>query len=327
MAAPSSHGYVRCMLSQMREVMVEYRFLVLAVAPALYLLAVDTGSFSLGWNVGRGGLLFAAMFLGVEYWDERKFLPPKIAGFRARVPTILIALSLLFFTGKVFLGLSAVIGELGRDLGLSLLLSWVWMWDYLAYLAYLSLLMVTFFGLSVLRKMLTPLLYLGGMTAVLAMDAIFPFDYLGPLQFAVPYILGSVAGIIHAFKLGSVFIDGNLMTLSGQFGTFRLSVYWPSAGVHGMLIYTLIMIAFMAKMKMSRMRKAIYYVIGAAGTVSVNILRITLLAAYLLLFKTDLSSFEEFHAIAGELLFLPWVFLYVLGVTWIESRNQRRNQC
>jgi thaumarchaeosortase len=115
----------------------------------------------------------------------------------------------------------------------------------------------------------------------------------------------------------------NLLLLNGLHGPFALQVFWPSAGVHSMIIYTLVMLAFLLKMEMPLKRKLIYFAIGTFGTATVNVVRIISLSLYALVVTTNVREWEAFHSVAGEIMFLPWLGIYLAIVMYIETKMRR----
>ena len=114
------------------------------------------------------------------------------------------------------------------------------------------------------------------------------------------------------------------MFLKGDHGPFALQVFWPSAGVHSVIIYSLVMMAFLLKMNIQRKRKIAYFAIGILGTIGVNMIRIFSLSLFVLKVSTNAAEFEEFHSIAGEIMFLPWLFIFLLVVTAIETKRLKK---
>jgi thaumarchaeosortase len=111
--------------------------------------------------------------------------------------------------------------------------------------------------------------------------------------------------------------------LNGLHGPFALQVFWPSAGVHSMIIYTLVMLAFLLKMDIPLQRKLVYFVIGTIGTAAVNLIRIISLSLFALMITTNVNEWEAFHSVAGEIMFLPWLGIYLASVMFIESKRTR----
>ena len=159
---------------------------------------------------------------------------------------------------------------------------------------------------------------------ILSLDAFFPYDTLGPLQYVVPYLIKTNAWIINALDLGIASARDNIMFLKGDHGPFALQVFWPSAGVHSVIIYSLVMMAFLFKMNIPTKRKAIYFVLGIIGTIGVNMIRIFSLSLFALKISTNVAEFEEFHSVAGEIMFLPWLFIFLLVVTYVETKRIKK---
>ena len=130
--------------------------------------------------------------------------------------------------------------------------------------------------------------------------------------------------VITVLDLGVATARDNLMFLNGDFGPFALQVFWPSAGVHSIIIYSLVMMAFLIKMRIPKNRKIMYFVIGILGTIFVNMIRIFSLSVYALKVTTDPEAWEEVHAVAGEIMFLPWLFIFLLVVTAIETKRLKK---
>ena len=84
------------------------------------------------------------------------------------------------------------------------------------------------------------------------------------------------------------------------------------------------MMAFLIKMNIIRRRKIMYFVIGIVGTIFVNMIRIFSLSVYALKVTTDPEAWEEFHSVAGEIMFLPWLFIFLLIVTAIETKRLKK---
>jgi thaumarchaeosortase len=84
------------------------------------------------------------------------------------------------------------------------------------------------------------------------------------------------------------------------------------------------MMAFLIKMRIPRNRKIIYFIIGILGTIFVNMIRIFSLSVYALKVTTDPEAWEEFHSVAGEIMFLPWLFIFLLVVTAVETKRLKK---
>jgi thaumarchaeosortase len=167
-------------------------------------------------------------------------------------------------------------------------------------------------------------IFLVGNAIILSLDAFFPYDTLGPLQYIVPYLVQANVWLIGVFDLGVATARDNIMFLKGDHGSMVLQVFWPSAGVHSVIIFSLIVGAFLLKVNITRKRKLIYFVLGIIGTILVNMIRIFSLSWYALKVTTDAEKWEEFHSVAVEIMFFPCLFVFLLIVILIETRRLKR---
>jgi thaumarchaeosortase len=296
------------------------------IAPIIFTLVVYPDDVSLSWNEGRGGFIFAMAFIAAELIG----LKTNVSKGKFIVVVALAALTIGYFAALPY-GLRDSIEQYGIDTEVSLIDSWVWMWDYLVMAVFIGASLAVLFGKKWYKIAPAGAIYLIGSAAILSLDAFFPYDTLGPLQVIVPVYLQIDQAVIRFIDQNIVDIGrgsvatarDNLLVLNGLQGPFALQVFWPSAGVHSMIIYTLVMLAFLLKMDMPLRRKLIYFAIGTFGTVTVNVVRIIALSLYALVVTTKVQEWEAFHSVAGEIMFLPWLGIYLAIVMFTEGRRMR----
>ncbi|MDC8452431.1 MAG: thaumarchaeosortase [Candidatus Nitrosotalea sp.] len=293
--------------------------LAILAAPVLFALAVFPGTFSLGWNQGRGGFLFAMAFIAAELIGLKLEIPKK--RLLAIIPLAVIVIG--YLVGLEF-GLKNYLISEAPHFHVQLKDSWTWMWDFIVIAAFFMISMTILFGKRWIRISPAGPIYAAGTAIILSLDAFFPYDSLGPLQYVVPYLVKLDVFLINLFHLGTATSHGNVMFLSGDHGPFALQVFWPSAGVHSIIIYSLVMMAFLFKMNIPRNRKICYFALGVVGTITVNVIRILSLSIFVLKVSTNVNEFESFHGIAGEIMFLPWLFIFLLIVTYIETKRIKK---
>ena len=287
-------------------------------SPILFALAVFPDSFSLSWNQGRGGFLFALAFIIAET------VGLKITISKSRILAIIpLAILTIIYLVSLEYGLRDFILNSSEQYNVQLIFSWTWMWDFIIMAIFVIAGLSICFGKRWIRIAPAGPIFLGGSAIILSLDAFFPYDTLGPLQYVVPYLVQANVWLIGVFDLGVATARDNIMFLKGDYGSMVLQVFWPSAGVHSVIIYSLVMGAFLLKMNIPRKRKSIYFVIGIIGTIMVNMIRIFSLSWYALKVTTNAEQWEEFHSVAGEIMFLPWLFVFLLIVILIESRRLR----
>jgi len=293
----------------------------LVSVPFIAALSLHPDSFGFSWNQGRGGFMFALAFVIAELVGLK--LSISRARLLAAVPVTAVIIGYFVALEN---GLRETINGAADSYGVQLIYSWTWMWDFVFMAVYVIAVLFIFFGKRWIRIGPAGPIFLAGSAAILSLDAFFPYDTLGPLQYVVPYLVQANVWVITALDLGTATARDNVMFLRGDFGPMVLQVFWPSAGVHSVIIYSLVMMAFLLKMRIPRGRKSVYFALGILGTIGVNMIRIFSLSVYALKVTTDAAKWEEFHKIAGEIMFLPWLFTFLVVVMVIESRRLKREE-
>ena len=293
--------------------------IAIIASPILFALIAFPDSFSLSWNQGRGGFLFALVFVVAELIGLKIIISKK-----RLIAVIPLAIMVIAYVIGLEYGLRDYILSSAEQYNVQLINSWTWMWDFIVLDIFVIIVLSIFFGKRWIRIAPAGPIFLGGSAIILSLDAFFPYDSLGPLQYVVPYLVQTNVWLVNVFDLGTATARDNLMFLKGDFGPMVLQVFWPSAGVHSIIIYSLVMGAFLLKMNIPRNRKAVYFGLGIAGTIGVNMIRIFSLSWYALKVTTDAKQWEEFHSVAGEIMFLPWLFIFLLIVILIETKRLKK---
>lgn len=293
--------------------------LAILASPVLFALAAFPDTFGLGWNQGRGGFLFAMAFIAAELIGIKLEVPKK--KLLAIIPLAGIVIAYLV---SLEFGLKHYLVSISPQFHVLLNDSWTWMWDFIVIAAFFMASMTVLFGRRWIRISPAGPIYAAGTAIILSLDAFFPYDSLGPLQYVVPYLVKIDVFLIGLFHVGQATSHGNVMFLNGDHGPFALQVFWPSAGVHSIIIYSLVMMAFLLKMNIPRNRKLAYFALGVVGTITVNVIRIFSLSIFVLKVSTNVNEFESFHGIAGEIMFLPWLFIFLMIVTYVETKRMKK---
>lgn len=293
--------------------------IIVIASPILFALVVFPDTFSLSWNQGRGGFLFALAFIVAELVGLKLQISTK----RILAVIPLAALTISYIVALEY-GLREYIEQGAQFYNVELIFSWIWLWDFVIMTVFVVVTLTIYFGKRWIRISPAGPIFLAGSAMILSLDAFFPYDSLGPLQFFVPHLVNINVFLVSLFDVGVITARDNLMFLRGDHGPFALQVFWPSAGVHSIIIYSLVMMAFLLKMNIPRNRKAVYFVVGILGTIGVNVIRIFSLSVYALKVTTDAEKWEEFHSVAGEIMFLPWLFIFLMVVMVIETRRLKK---
>ncbi len=293
--------------------------IAIIASPIIFALVAFPDSFSLSWNQGRGGFLFALAFIVAELIGLKIIISKK-----KLIAAIPLAIVVIVYLIGLEYGLRDYLITSAEQFNVQLIYSWTWMWDFIVMGLFVIVTLSIFFGKRWIRIAPAGAIFLGGSAIILSLDAFFPYDSLGPLQYVVPYLVQTNVWLVNVLDLGTATARDNIMFLRGDFGPMVLQVFWPSAGVHSIIIYSLVMGAFLLKMNIPRNRKAIYFGLGIAGTIGVNMIRIFSLSWYALKVTTDAKQWEEFHSVAGEIMFLPWLFVFLFIVILIETKRLKK---
>ena len=290
-------------------------------SPILFAMIAFPDSIAWSWNEGRGGYFFALIFVVAELVGLKIVISKK-----KLIAVIPLALATVAYLVSLEYGLREHIIESAELFDVQLIYSWTWMWDFVVMAIFVVVALSIFFGKRWIRIAPAGPIFLIGTAIILSLDAFFPYDTLGPLQYVVPYFVQANVWLITALELGTAVAKDNVMFLRGDHGSMALQVFWPSAGVHSIIIFSLVIGAFMLKLNIHRNRKAIYFVLGIIGTIGVNLIRVFSLSWYALKVTTDPVAWEEYHKIAGEIMFLPWLFAFIFAVIIIESRRLKKSE-
>jgi len=310
-------------LNRLGELLAKPSIILALAILVLIAFAADPFSFARAWNEGRSALL-AIIPLAILELGLRGLEPLRETKKVAALYIILVLAACYYFAVSLPNVVSAI-ENLGISSGVDPLLvhySWVWGIDY----AVTSILILGVIFVYARPRPFTPLIYTIGMASFLFIDVILPYNSLGPFQVIVPPILQFVAYILNSTMLGSATAAGNILMLKTSAGRMNLQVFWPSAGLHGILIGRMVVAVVSIKLEVGWLRGLVYLLVGVAGSFIVNVLRIVLLAIYAMQHITDPKGFEVFHSVAGDLVFIPWIVVYVLLVIRHERRMAARRR-
>jgi len=269
----------------------------------------------------HGGFLFVLLFFGYELVDFRKAPNVRLSRNRELAIEEVVAIGLCYFGAiALFKPLTDFISQVGPPGGfVGYRVSWLMATDYMALTVYLVGLATAFFGLRAIREIITGFVVSVGMMYYFLIDA-FPPIGIG-FHNQTNFVVAGVALLSKIFGL-PIYGIGNMLTILGKHGTYRLYVFWPSVIGRSMLIFSLVMIVLVAKLSAPVKRKIIYAVVGAAGTVVLDVVRISIISYYLFCCATSSEGLEAyaFHNTIGQLLYPVWIIAYLSIVLKIEKR-------
>jgi thaumarchaeosortase len=315
--------------------------LLVIIFPILFLMTIDPASFGLvsffEREIGRAGLIFVFFLVAWDWHDSRGRFIATHARWRQLLAAIVLISALAYYFLIDVVNINASRVYVTSQLGVSQesTLSFFAAMDFIVFAIYCLATIAILYSPRTIPLMVTPVIYSLGSGILAAMDAFFPQDSLAFLQVWV-YVIWNVVVLLlgllgfhtninpytnSTISTPSLFLQGNRLYLWGKVGFMELEIFWPSSGVVSMIVYSLVLIVLLVKLDAPRKRKALYAVIGAAGTYFVNVIRITLIVLYVTYISLDV---EAFHQSIGEILFILWIFIYLIVVIRMENISYRK---
>jgi thaumarchaeosortase len=292
-------------------------YIVYFAALVLVAFLADPYSFTRSWNQGRSAMLAIVPLVFLE--AGKTSLAPLKSARKAWAAWLTLGVAAVYYFTFAQPAVLDWVVSAGKSLGVSPIIvqySWVWGIDY----AVTSVFLVALLLLDRASKTITPLIYTAGMASFLFIDVLLPENTLGPFGYVVPPVLQMVAGTLDFFAPGAAHAQGNMLMLHNSLGAMNLQVFWPSAGLDGIVIGLLVVVAICVKAGTGWARGALYLALGVIGSFLVNVLRLALLAVYAMSNITNPQAFQAFHSVVGELIFIPWIVAFVILILRRESR-------
>ena len=294
--------------------------------------------FEYSW-VGRMFLfVFAMLFVIESMLDWDKLEPNAQQKPRSLLKMIIISifalLPLIYIVSVNFLGLNQTIlsaGELLRgtywktqtpNFHVFLEVHWPLTLEYIMFsISFLGTILLAY-GKSALKSFAISLGLVGGISLFYFIDTWFPYGAFWPFQILTRPTATLAAAVLQSlgfqFSLTiPVGLDSSPVFTLQTGLPLSASIEWVCAGVHSLLLYSLIMLLFLKKNTVATSYKIGYFVAGLIGTFLVNVLRVVAYVAVL----ADQGAIVAgvFHDTYGELFFAGWIFLYIVSVSLVQK--------
>jgi len=293
--------------------------------------------FELTWK----GRMFLLVFLWIvvieSAMDWKTFVDEKPTNRYIIIASLVCALiPTIYVLATNFFGLDLTMLQIGRDVFSIrsvttentpwdfLYLQWPISCEYIIFTVFFISAVILAYKTKGLKALSLSFALLGGIGIAYMFDTIYPFGVFRPLQeFALP-TAAVTAGLFDLLGYGvrltfPVYIlDSYLPSLTVTLGAKSASatIAWACAGVHSLILYTLIILVFFKKSDISAFRKLAYFVIGLFGTFFVNVFRV--FSIFIVALEEGREAGTVFHNTYGEIYALVWIFLYILLIGCIQ---------
>lgn len=309
------------------------------VVPILVLYVLDAGSFDYLWK-GRAPYLLFVWLLLVELflgWKKLKEMPVAVLDKKTLLSAVFLVLPTVYAVGLNF-GLYDAVVELGRVVGVPVQQfgewyvthSWWFSFEYVLFAVLFVAAVWLLYGFEGLKSFTVSSFFLCGVGVFYMIDTFYPYGTFAALQSFVPFTVHSASFVLNILGYGTQTFpggeDGLGITVTSASRRYSAVVSWSCAGIYSLFIYSFMIMLFLRGTNISRRRKIVYVVVGAAGTFFVNILRIvTILLAGV---NSGNSLAQMFHEFYGEFFFIAWMFIYLTAIYLLETRfiNKKNNK-
>jgi len=288
----------------------------------------EVGFPSWGGQPARGGLLFALFFLGLELTLFRKAVEPSLSRTRKIGSVVLFVFAIVWF------GAASAFHLLGDR--------WQTVTDYFVLALYIGGLATVLFGLRGIREVRTSIVFsacvLWG-NLLVSLTPAYPHGtvVLCPLPPSwwtafLHFVVAFVAWMGQALGL-PIYGWGNMLTILGKHGTFRLIFYGEGIGLTSLSIFMYLVITMILVTRVAgREDRVIAYWLGGiayiiAGFVFLNVGRLFLIAYYGCMYATSGVELDAIYRLGysmiGELFFPLWILAFIVIIRNIEAHRQR----
>ena len=300
-------------------------FLSVAV-PLAILYSLYAPSFDKTFN-GRAYYLFFIWLLVLEFaldWDKYKSETLKMSVKRVVIFGLALVLPTVYVVAANFFGLNATISELTRLSGIisptlgdyAARLNFTPLaTEFLVFAVLFAVIILCAYKLKGLKDFSLPIVLLGIVGATSMINLLSP-TFL-PFQILVPTTAQLSANVLNFMGYQTVLYPDTkdlmpaLIVRDPAAGTsWMAQIAWPCAGVESLLLYTVIMLLFLKKSNIPRLHKIIYFIVGAAVTYFINILRIVTI--FLIGLNGSEAEVWTFHDYYGQFYSAAWIMLYPL---------------
>jgi len=284
-----------------------------------YLQVSAQASFQLMWK-GRTFQLFFIWLIALEFILSWEAFQPKInkqnKG-KLAVVTVALLLPTLYVVSEYYLGLNGVIANWSQQTGVVFYDSMPLSVEYLVFSVLFCLIVLLHFGKKGLAGFTLPGLFAGLVGIIYTIDNVFPNGEFTPFQIMVPTTATLAAKTLNLMGCTtSMTMVNGMPTLqaTGPLGTAKFSIAWPCAGIESLLIFTAVALLFLQQMQISLKAKAAYFVIGAAVTYFINVLRIVTIFNIGMQYGVNSNQVQMFHFYYGPLYSIIWIVSYPLVI-------------
>ena len=195
--------------------------------------------------------------------------------------------------------------------------------EHLVFMVFSTVMVVLTYGINGLKIFILPISLIGVIGSIYLIDNLYPFGEFTPFQILVPTTANLAAAVLKSMgyqaELYGQIHKTPVLRVRGESGEAAFGIAWPCSGVDSLILYSVITILFLNESKFSSKGKFILFILGAAVTYFINILRITEIFIVAIKYGVTSPEVQRFHDYYGPLYSITWIIAYQLIMIGAEK--------
>jgi len=296
------------------------------IIPFLILYSLYPESYEATWK-GRTyylffiWLIFLEVILSGEKIQVNKL--KKLKSIRTIAFIIFLLLSTTYVIAANYYGLNDTIMELAiknnvpraNEIPLSM--------EYLIFTIVFALTILLAHGRQGLMNHSISVIFLGIIGSIYTVDSIYPYGSFTPFQILVPTTATLAASVLNLMGyqtewIGQLF-GTPVLRVWNQKGEAFFGIAWPCSGIDSLIIYSVTILLFLKNSVISWKQRTVYFIIGAAITYFINILRIATIFIIAIDYGVNSPQVQQFHNYYGSLYSITWIITYPLIIIGAQA--------
>lgn len=300
------------------------------VIPFIILYFLDPLVFEKTWK-GRMFYIFFLWLVSLELilqWEKIESKLTRMKSKRTIALTLVVLMPTLYVVVANFYGVNAIITSSANAIKIPWPDVMPLSTEYLVFAVLFTLIVLVEFGPVGLKNFSISASFLGIIGIVYTIDNVYQSGF-SPFQIFVPTtatLAATVLGLMGYHTIWGGTQNGMpILTASGPQGSFGpTAIGWPCSGVESLLIYTVTIMLFLKNSIISWKQRVGFFIIGAAVTYFINVLRIVTI----FVIGINHGDWMAFHDIYGSMYSITWIVSYPLLIIgsqmlWTKMRNRR----
>jgi thaumarchaeosortase len=296
------------------------------IIPFLILYSLYPESYEATWK-GRTYYLFFIWLIFLEVilsWEKIQVNKlKKLKSIRTIAFIIFLLLPTTYVIAANYYGLNDTLMELAirnnvpraNEIPLSM--------EYLIFTIVFALTILLAHGRQGLMNHSISVIFLGIIGSIYMVDSIYPYGSFTPFQILVPTTATLAASVLNLMGyqtewIGQLF-GTPVLRVWNQKGEAFFGIAWPCSGIDSLIIYSVTILLFLKNSVISWKQRTVYFIIGAAITYFINILRIATIFIIAIDYGMDSPQVQQFHNCYGSLYSITWIIIYPLIIIGAQA--------